>query len=105
MASGREPRNLGGYVSAVDLAAFIGVKPEMIRTWRMRRWQWIERGCPESGAIHAFFPDPLVDPETGEPFQFGKELVWDVSVVVRFKKDRDSHERKAGNPNWLKRQQ
>jgi hypothetical protein len=95
----------GKYVSSADLAGFIGVKPNMNRTWRMRRRQWIERGRPDSEAIHAFFPDPLMDPETGEPFLFGMELVWAVSDVIRFKKNLDSHERKAGNPNWFEGRQ
>lgn len=96
-----EPRNLRGLVQTKDFADFLGVSEGTIRAWRKRYLDWVDRGRPESDAIHAHFPEPLPDPEDpGEVFLINAGAVYDVGVVVQFGEYLKGRESRAGNPQW-----
>lgn len=93
---------MNGLVQTRDLAEHVNTPESTVRAWRKRHVDWVAQGRPASTAIHAQFPEPVMDPQNDEPFLINGGPVYDVADVVRFGIFVAQHERKAGNPQWLK---
>lgn len=99
----REPRNLRGLVQTKDLADFLGASESTVRVWRKRHLDWVGRDRPDSDAIYVLFPDSVPDPQDpSEAFLVNAGPVYDVADVVRFGAYLRKHQRKAGNPQWIR---
>lgn len=99
----QEPRNLRGLVQTKNMAEFLGVSENTIRAWRKRNLEWADSGRKETSSVHAHFPAPIPDPQDPQlPFLINGGPVYDVAAVMLFKDYYEQHERKAGNPQWIR---
>lgn len=97
------PRNLHGLVQTRDMADFLGVPENTIRAWRKRHLDWVASGRKATASIQAHFPEPIPDPENPDmPFLINGGPLYDVASVVRFRDHVEQHERKVGNPQWIR---
>lgn len=94
---------MNGLVQTRDLAEYLATTESTVRAWRKRHADWVALGRPASNAIHAQFPEPAMDPQDPDkPFLINGGPVYPVAAAVKFGMFVAKHERKAGNPQWLK---